>query len=402
METNRLNFPVLLIALAAVGCGGNSGSGSNAPSPPPLVPPKEFKLELLSGITAVDLSRCQSVNGAAASARFSRLLRATVYKDAVYLTETGEGCTNVVYDARGVVPVEVQPAIRKLADGTVKTTIQLNSYITMMSHPVMVRYPSGFIRNESGKGGLVLGYAAASSDQGFALDATQVARYFEQGGWDYYVPGLFKLSDSIAGYNDLVVGAPGKPPAVVDGQGKMAGFVAPHDLEANAAGVLYVIDDGRIRTIDASQQVKTLDHAALGITGTVKGLDSDPQGNIHVLSKRDGASYSWHRLSDGFRLDFQTRQAVISEPVTVETFTVLGDAILMAVRLPSGDTSLFRISATGEVKEVTGNKPVGSAQDFLDHPSEYMLPAVQHIEYGVDGHLYIVLPQGVLIARNYM
>lgn len=393
----RLIFPpaALLIALAVAvaGCGGSDAD--------PVSPLQPFKLELLSGSASADLDHCESIDGAAASARFSRLLRATAYEDAVYLTETGEGCANVDFLPPGFVPANLQPAIRKLSGGAVETALQLNDYATMMSHPVMVRYPSGFVRSGDGRGGVVLGYAAAVSDRGFTLDSAEVARYSEQGGWDYYVPGLFELADVRAGYDDLIAGAPGQPPARVDGRGRAAGFVAPHDLERDAAGVFYVIDDGRIRTIDADHRVSTLDHAALGITGTVKALDADARGNIHVLAQREGPSYAWHRLSDGSRLDFRTRESVTTEPLTAETFTVIGDEILLGVRNPAGFTHLYRVASNGEVETLTGTEAAETPQDFLDRPSQFLLPAVQHIEYGADGHLYIVLPQGVLIARDY-
>lgn len=400
MVIKQLTLPsaVLLIALAMTGCGG---SDPDQAAPPDLVaPPQSFKLELLTGMASIDLDHCESVNGAAASARFSRLLRATAYKDALYLTETGEGCTNVNFVAPGFVPNNIPPAIRKLSDGVVETALQLNDYFTALSHPVMVRYPSGFFRSEDGIGGFVLGYAAANSDWGFTLDSAEVARYTEQRGWDYYVPGLFKLTDVRAGYDDLVAGTPGSPPASVDGKGHAAGFVAPHDLEKDVAGMFYVIDDGRIRTIDSDYQVKTLDHAALGITGRVKVLDSDHLGNIHALAQHEGANYTWHRFSDGSKLDFQTAIGSFGL-ISVETFAVIGNDIVLGVRHVDDFSRLYRVSSTGEVTELTGTRVPETPQDFLDQPSQYMLPPVQHIEYGPDGHLYIVLPQGVLIVRGY-
>ncbi len=50
---------------------------------------------------------------------------------------------------------------------------------------------------------------------------------------------------------------------------------------------------------------------------------------------------------------------------------------------------------------LTGDKTAATPEDFLKDPAPYWLPQVQHIEYGVDGHLYIVLPQGVLVARGF-
>jgi len=47
---------------------------------------------------------------------------------------------------------------------------------------------------------------------------------------------------------------------------------------------------------------------------------------------------------------------------------------------------LYRVSANGTVTPLTDENAVSQ---------------VQHVEYGVDGHLYVVLPQGVLIARDF-
>jgi len=391
----------IFVVLAVAGCGGGGGGDGDNPD----TPQQTFKLELLSGTASVNLENCESANGSAASARFTRLLRATAYKDAIYLMETGEGCKNVLYAVPGFIPQQLKPAIRKLSNGTVETALELNNYIAMVTHPIMVRYPSGFLRSENGQGGIVLGYAAASSDRYFMLDSSEVARYTENGGWGYYVPGLFKLTQPFASNSDLVAGTPGEPPALVDGIGQAVGFIAPHDLEKDEAGVLYVIDEGRLRTIDANYQVETLDHAALGISGTVKALDSDRLGNIYVLAKRGDGKYTWHRLKDGFKRDFTTHDINFTGPATLETFAVVGDDIVMAMRVVgstgSGESSLFRVTSTGVVKELTGQAEAGTSQDFLEHPSLYKLPPVQHIEYGPDGNLYFVLPQGVLVARDY-
>ena len=42
-----------------------------------------------------------------------------------------------------------------------------------------------------------------------------------------------------------------------------------------------------------------------------------------------------------------------------------------------------------------------SPQDALDEPSKYLLPPVMHIQYGIDGHLYLVLQQGVLRVKDF-
>jgi hypothetical protein len=382
--------------MLAMGCGGGESDAGNA------VP--VLKLEVLAGRASVDFDNCQSADGVAASAQFSHLLRTSVYRDAVFLVETGESCRNVSYAWPGFVPNQLQPAIRKLSGGVVETAIELNSYLTMGgSNPIMVRYPSGYHRHASSQASFVLGYAATSSDMGFVLDAVEVSRYNAQGGWNYYVPGLFKYTQAYAGYDDLVAGTPDKAPVQLDGKGQAAGFVAPHDLEVDAEGRMYLIDDGRIRTVDGDFQVKTLDHTALGITGAVKALDADHQGGIHALVQLGDGRYAWHRLIDGSQTTFTIQQFVNIEPLKFETFTVVGNEIVLGVRQRVGDTdtSLYRVSANGTVKVLTGTAAPAKPEDFLDQPSQYLLPQVQHVEYGVDGHLYIVLPQGVLIARNY-
>lgn len=410
MVRHSMVFAALAVALLAAGCGGGSGGGGagngggagpvDPVGPPPVVQPAALKLEVFTGKATVDFSNCSSSNGTSAAAEYSHLLRATVYQDGVYLAETGERCTNVTYAVPGFVPNALQPVIRKVSGGVVETAVRLNDYFSAMSHPVMARYPSGFARKNGQS--FVLAYAAASSGRGFALDEAEVARYTAQGGWNYYVPGLFQFTANMAGYDDLKAGAPGKPPARVDGQGYAAGFVAPHDLEVDAAGMFYLIDDGRIRTIDTSNRVTTLDAAALGITGSILALDADHQGRIHVLAQRSTASYSWHRLSDGSRVDFGINRIVMLEPPARVAFTVVGDELVFSERPMGGDQGrLYRIAADGKVTPLTGEKASATPRDFLDSPGQYWLPQVQHVEYGVDGHLYVVLPQGVLIARDF-
>jgi hypothetical protein len=398
----------ILMTLAMVGCGGDDSAQAESP----VNPIHTLKLEVLAGQPSMNFDTCQSVDGTADVARFSHLIRATVYKDTVYLAESVEDCANVSYGfSNAFVPSNIRPSIRKLSGNTVETAVALNSswndLISVMRPPVMVRYPSGFQRRKNTDEPFVLGYAATTSEKGFVLDEGEVTRYTEQGGWNYYVPGLFRFTQPNAYREDLVAGLPGKPPAYVDGTGLMAGFVAPHDLEMDAAGQFYLIDDGRIRTINEDYEVKTIDHVALGITGAVKALDSDHQGNIHALIQNSGPSYTWHRLADHSQVNFEIREIAQTEPISFETFTVVGNEIVLAVHYASsGDFSnrssrLYRVSATGAVKELTGATVPATPQDFLDHPSQYLLPPVKHIKYGVDGHLYIVLPQGVLVARNY-
>lgn len=408
-------FISAIVLLMATGCGGGGGGlTSPPPEPPPPAPspapepPAAMKLEIFTGKATVDFDQCRSTDGTVATAAYSQLQRATASQDAVYLAETGEGCTNVAYEFSNFEPSNLPPSIRKVSGGVVQTAIRLNSYFTAMSHPAMVRYPSGIYRQPDSGELFVLSYVAASSEYGFTLNENEVARYTAKDGWTYYPPGLFKFTQeqTMAGYNDLVAGTVGRPPRLADGQGLGAGFYAPHDLEVDASGRFYLIDQGRIRTIDANKQVTTLDNTALGIKGTVQALDADRQGRIHALVKRGYQSYSWHRLADGTKVDFRTGIFVGTGFLTFETFAVVGDDLLLGVRdtgysFKEARTQLYRVSANGTVTKLTGEKTPTTPQDFLDNPVQYLLPNVQHIEYGPDGHLYIVLPQGVLRARNF-
>lgn len=82
---------------------------------------------------------------------------------------------------------------------------------------------------------------------------------------------------------------------------------------------------------------------------------------------------------------------------------MVGDTIVVRVRMTLGDvnTQLYRVSSTGSVTRLTGTGAAPTPQDFRDDPSKYELPPVQHVGFGVDGNLYLVLPQGVLVARGY-
>ena len=219
--------------------------------------------------------------------------------------------------------------------------------------------------------------------------------YDKAGAWNYFVPGIFKYEGNAAGENNLLAGMPGKrPDSFVDGRGKMAQFQAPHDLEVDASGLLYVIDGGddtRIRTISSSGEVKTLD----GYRKNIRALDVDRQGHIHALEETGLAHYVWHRLSDGSSVEFRT--AMTYFPVReVAAFTVVGDDIIVA-----WIGGLFRVTKQGVVTQLTGKQPPATPQDFLEHPEKFHLPPVQHLKYGPDGHLYIVLKQGVLVARDF-
>ena len=403
------------------GTNGNTDSGGQLIKPDP----RPLKLELLAGTISSDFANCTQVDGDAATARFGNLLRAAIYSDGLYLADTGEGCNDKQYYAPPFLPnTHVGARIRKLTANQVETVLYLGSYITALSHPLMVKYPSGIYRKPDSGETFVLGYVAADGYRDFWLDASEVAEYTEQGGWDYYVPGLFRIKENYATYHNLVAGSANQAPVYVDGYGfpngcpsghrisgptpaadQPASFVTPHDLEVDSTGLMYLIDDGRIRTVDQDFNVKTLDPRAVGITERVTALDADHQGNIHVLTQGGIASFTWHQLSDGSRVDFSTLDRfVTTEPPGRATFTVAGNDIVLAVRdmAHSGrHTELFRVTPTGRVTRLNGKNFPASPQDVLDDPAKYLLPPVMHIQYGIDGHLYLVLQQGVLRVKDF-
>ena len=396
----------VLAACLATGCGG-SDSGPEAPTPtssptptptptPTLQPNAQLKFELLTGTAMADLNHCQSTDGPASEARFSYLERIVVDKDAIYLAETGDDClkddfsTPPAQQAR-----QMPPKIRKLSGGKVETALSLFSPEVLERQGAMARFPGGFYRDEKTGAFYVAGYAAARFKYNHMMGKERMDWYDRAGAWNYFVPGIFKYEGNAAGENNLLAGMPGKrPDSFVDGRGKMAQFQAPHDLEADASGLLYVIDGGddtRIRTISSSGEVKTLD----GYRKKIRALDADRQGHIHALEDTGLADYVWHRLSDGSSVKFRT--AMTYFPVReVTAFTVVGDDIIVA-----WIGGLFRVTKQGVVTQLTGKQPPATPQDFLEHPEKFHLPPVQHLKYGPDGHLYIVLMQGVLVARDF-
>ena len=90
----------------------------------------------------------------------------------------------------------------------------------------------------------------------------------------------------------------------------------------------------------------------------------------------------------------------------METFAVIGDELLMAVRGMTAEagknaSTVYRVNASGQSVRVSGQAQPAQADDWLNDPQKFAWPQVQHLEYGSDGHLYVALPQGVLRARDF-
>ena len=383
-------------------------SPTPSPTPNPEVPAASLKLELLTGRAMADFNDCKSVDGSFEQAQFSYLERIIVYKDAIYLTESGGRCIKNETTTPPLTQAQTfPPKIRKIADGKVETALSLYKSFSG-SHPPMARFPGGFHRDEKTGDFFVLGYSAMHSYRDYLMESDLFNWYATTGAWEYFVPGLFRYTDKGVTENNLVAGMRGTPPSqwppvMPDGKGTSARFYAPHDLEADASGKFYLIDGGykgKIRTIDAEYEVKTLD-----LTGeNFVALNADHAGNMHALKRRGARAYTWHKLADGSKVDFYYGGSAQfpTSPRDVEAFTVVGDDILFSTYRAGGKSSqLFRVSSKGVVTKLTGDEWPEKPQDFLEHPEKYRLPPIQHLEYGVDGHLYIVLEQGVLISRDF-
>ena len=183
----KYNALVMAAAFAAAcmlaGCGGNDSapaptptptpsptptptptptpSPTPSPTPNPDAPAAKLKLELLTGRAMPDFNDCKSVDGSFEQAQFSYLERIIVYKDAIYLTESGGRCLK---NERTTPPLTYAqtfpPKIRKIADGKVETALSFfKSFLGY--HPPMVRFPGGFHRDEKTGAFFVLGYSAA-------------------------------------------------------------------------------------------------------------------------------------------------------------------------------------------------------------------------------------------------
>ena len=96
-----------------------------------------------------DLNHCQSTDGPASEARFSYLERIVVYKDAIYLAETGNGCLKDDFSTPPAQQAQkMPPKIRKLSGGKVETALSLFSPEVLERQGVMARFPGGFYRDE--------------------------------------------------------------------------------------------------------------------------------------------------------------------------------------------------------------------------------------------------------------
>ena len=424
---NKYLFKLIPLALAAalVACGGGDGDSGSTPAPQPPIVQAPFKMELLAGSAEVDFQVCPASSWFNDKKRFSHLQRALATNNGLYLVESGEACQAVslyfnehdqrvepiTYGRGEVVPMYyATPYVLQVSDSGVNTVQSLFGpplfSPTPLPLPLSVRFPNSLFFPNGQSRPLVLNHVAASSEQGYALSPTDLARYAASfHGWETHSPGLFQFDRPREDWGRLVAGTPGQPPGYADGKGKAARFTAPHDLEGDADGLLYLIDAGRIRTVDQKDwQVRTLDNTALGATGVFKTLDSDRMGRVHAIEQINSGRYVWHRLSDKRRVAFTLPQPPAGK--TVETFAVIGDELLMAVRGMTAEagknaSTVYRVNASGQSVRVSGQAQPAQADDWLNDPQKFAWPQVQHLEYGSDEHLYVALPQGVVRVKDF-
>ena len=406
MATNKFQSKTLRALMACVflaSCGGGGDSGSEAPAPAPA--PANYNVELYTGKTAVDYKKCDLVGDTLQTAGYFNLSKIAVYKDSIELLESFENCSDKDYYFF---------EIRTIKESTVGENYYGLDAVIPIKLPPTAKYPSGFYKI-SDNDYFVVGSAAARSNRNFELDEAAVAELnLKQGlysGWDYFAHGFYRYGKNTPSGRILAAGA-SAPPVVVDGQGNGAQFYAPHDLEADAQGLLYTVDNGMVRTITRDYTVKTVPNAEVWVGGAVKALDADRAGMIHVLGRQPDGGYVWSRLmagkrpegitTYGFKLRASDGPANLQ---TIETFTVVGDSLLVARRNYEATTSeLFRVWPGGLVEELTGTGRIAwpsTGGTAATGAATTPFPQVQHLEYGVDGHLYIVLPQGVLRVKDF-
>ena len=392
----------LALAAALAACGGSDGDSGNTPAPQPPIVQAPFKMELLGGRTEVDFSNCKRPDKQGtplARVYFTHLERVKAESNRIVLTASSENCQKENVSTVG-------PLLYTIANGSVRfNSFWERAEFSGSWRPLVVpMFLNSFYRLGNEGGFIVLSYGAASSETGFELNESLLADYTQRQIWKNFGLGVFSRAEA-GGDERLVAGTPGQPPGYADGKGQAARFTAPHDLEGDADGLLYLIDVGRIRTVDQKDwQVHTLDNVALGATGVFKTLDSDRLGRVHAIEQIDSGRYVWHRLADKRRVAFTLPNPPAGK--TVETFTVIGDELLMAVRGMTAEagknaSTVYRVNASGQMLRVSGQAQPAQADDWLNDPQKFAWPQVQHLEYGSDGHLYVALPQGVVRVKDF-
>lgn len=399
-----------LVVLA--GCGGGSDGDTPPPNPGPPAPGAAIAARLLTGQLNAAGANCQQVDGAAANARFGYLISATVKNRALYLTESAETCSA---SANGLTP---NPRIRKLENGSVSTYLSLPQNLpgnmAAGASSALPLYPGGVQIADSGDA-WVAGFVAARSYEQYVVSAANAVPDIRGSGYQF-APGFYRYRADGSAQNVPVALEAGTfvadnqpAPAVVDGQGAAAQFYAPHHLEVDGNGLAYVIDNFRIRTIDANNNVKTLDLTErygirpkdpdYGLRATA--LNVDLNGNVHALLD-EISSVTWLNLATGKHVSFETPHGgdfVAGGEQLNHSIAAVGDALVVGNRIGH----LFSVSGDGVVKQITGKEGVPTDENPapLQDITRAQLPAVQHLEYDADGTLYVVLPSGVLAVDGF-
>ena len=292
---NKYLFKLVPLALAAalVACGGSDGDSGNTPAPQPPIVQAPFKMEILAGSTGVNFNQCagrESLGHLIIHARFRHLERIATHGDQIFLTDSGEGCETRNHSSIGPVIHSIEFAWVRFFASFWRT---VSPPFGAINESASTMFVNSFYRRDKG-GFVVLSYGAASSETGFELNESLLADYTQRQIWKNFGLGVFSRAEDRGGER-LVAGAPGQPPGYADGMGQAARFTAPHDLEGDADGLLYLIDAGRIRTVDQKDwQVRTLDNVALGATGVFKTLDSDRLGRVHAIDRKSTRLNSSH------------------------------------------------------------------------------------------------------------
>ena len=419
MATKKHLPALLLCAAFLVSCGGGSDTPEPAPAPDPTPAPEPqpepaaLRFELLSGRTAADFSDCPADG-------FGHLIHMSQGNNGtLYVLDTAARCTNAA-----------QPRLLPLTG----TPEQERDFGWVSERALQLGWRASSAL--AGDDGLTVTVVAGVDErwlETFRPNAAAVQAISAQDdGWQTAVPGLYNVPVATFGmaYSTLVAGAPGHAPAVEgatpvlqDGSGREATLHAPHSLVRGADGDVYFLDGGQVRAATPSYtpimhewgmeyawNVRTLNIAASNVIEPFVALAADAQGNIHALElvNAGGTDFVWHRLADGsqqaFSLDNAPDVATFLNSRTIASFAVIdGDMLLAVRRIKDGNaTRLLRVSGrTGHVSELSGSAPSADASDFLAHPDQYRLPPVQHVFASAAGDVYLVLEQGIVVARGF-
>lgn len=397
--TMKIHLTALAAACLLAACGGGDGDGANTPATQP-------KLEYLTGTLDWRDTLCRNDDDALSAARYHLIERIYVLQGQVFLLDTyapqSESHCDRPDSASFIRPIRDGQARRWLWGGQL-SVFPYHSYDR----------PGGLFFDAQGIPH-VLSHSLTTQDARYVVrEADYQISYIARRG-----PGVtrHRLHDGTyeSGrlFDGRVAGIPldwrpaaheqgfSQVMAVRDGQGNAARFYAPHSLETGGDGLHYFIDKGLLRSLDAQLNVRTLQGSLVDpIQAAASAIDLavDERGQVHVLAWQDGLLL-WLNLMDGTAHRFALPAGYADPRLAL---AVHRGELLLAVRErsdgPAHWSSLYRV-APGAAPQLLlgGEKLPQTPEDFMQHPSQYKLPNLRHLEVSADGVLYLSLTKAVV------